>query len=567
MRRHESTAAALALAFLVAVLTPSSAPAATDPYDAARLAEMKARYPEDDAATETGGKIYRRYCAGCHGDEGKGDGGSAAYLDPRPRDFSKGLFKFRSTRSGELPTDEDLFRTISRGVPGTAMPAWGEGPFQLGERERWQLVYYVKQLGGADFGDPDFDPYKHVLPGSEQPPQTAERVAAGREIFSDEKKGGCIKCHGPNGRGNGAEAGTQVDDWGDPILPADLTKGWRYKNETTPSEIFRTLSSGLNGTPMPGYGETLSDVERWNLAYFVHSLIEPENRASEHVLVARQRDSIPDDPRNEEWLALPGLDVPLLGQVVRPPRNANPAVDLVTVRALYNENEIAFHFTWNDRTQSLTHQAASIAELKDTYVPARVLWARRGGQLRDSLQLQFPARPVTGPELPYFYLGGGSGGPVALWRWFADREAAGGSRAFEERLQNGADKEAEPRSDQEQALTGKSHYEDGRWMLVIRRARPAGRKRDVALSPGAFVPFALQVWDGGNGEEGPLCSISSWQWLRLNAPTPRTAYVAAAAGFGGMQVVVLALVALARRGAHRERSAGTPAGVPAASPS
>ncbi len=566
MRRHES-AAVLALAFLV--LTPSSAPAATDSYDAARLAEMKERYPVDEAATESGGKIYSRYCAGCHGDEGKGDGGSAAYLDPRPRDFTKGLFKFRSTKSGELPTDEDLFRTISRGVPGTAMPAWGEGPFQLGERERWQLVYYVKQLGGGDFGDPDFDPYKHVLPrsDSEQPRQTPERIAAGREIFTDEKKGGCIKCHGPSGRGNGAEAGTQVDDWGDPILPADLTKGWRYKNGTTPSEIFRTLSSGLNGTPMPGYGETLSDEERWDLANFVHSLIEPENRAGEQVLVARQRDSIPDDPRSEEWLALPGLDVPLLGQVVRPPRDANPAVDRVTVRALYNENEFVFHFTWNDRTQSLTHQAASIAELKDTYIPARALWDRRGGQLRDSLQLQFPARPVTGPELPYFYLGGGSGGPVALWRWFADREVAGGSRAFEERLQNGADKEAEPRSDQEQALTGKSHYEDGRWMLVIRRARPAGRKRDVALSPGAFVPFALQVWDGGSGEEGPLCSISSWQWLRLDAPTPRAAYVAAVAGFGGMQIVVLALVALARRGAHRVRSAGVPAGVPAASPS
>ncbi|MFQ5667825.1 MAG: c-type cytochrome, partial [Candidatus Binatia bacterium] len=517
------------------------------------LTKMKSRYPQDPAAIDAGSAIYRRRCAGCHGDEGRGDGGGAAYFDPRPRDFTKGLFKFRSTKSGELPTDEDLFRTVSRGVPGTAMPAWGEGPFQLSVRERWQVVYYVKQLGGEDFADPDFNPYEQILPQPEPPGETAQRIQAGREIFSDEQKGGCIKCHGPNGRGNGPEAGTQVDDWGDPILPADLTKGWRYKNGTTPEEIFRTLSTGLNGTPMPGYGETLTAGERWSLAYFVHSLIEPHEQAGDRVLVARQRDSIPSDPQDRTWLAIPGIDVPLLGQVVRRPRHPNAAVDLVVIRALYNAEEIAFHLTWNDRTRSVTHEATPIASLQDTYVPTSVLWKRRGQRLRDSLQMQFPARALSGPELPYFYLGGGVGGPVTLWRWFADREASGEGRAFEERLQNGAEKPSDPRPDQEQALAGLSHYEDGRWTLVIRRRHPAGRKRDVTFAAGAFVPFALQVWDGGNGEEGPLCSISSWYWLRLEAPTPPAAYLAAVAGFGGTQIFMLILVVSARRAGRKER--------------
>ena len=564
MRRLVVPAVAVAVALATGVAPVSSALAAADIYDSAELAEQKARYPEDAAAIEAGKVVYRKHCAGCHGDEGAGDGGAAPYFDPRPRDFTMGMFKFRSTKSGELPTDEDLFRTISRGLPGTAMPAWGEGQFRLGERERWQVTYYVKQLGGEDFADPDFDPYQELLPLPDPPGESPERIQAGREIFSDEQRGGCIKCHGPSGRGNGPEAGTQVDDWGDAILPADLTKGWRYKNGTTPREIFRTLSTGLNGTPMPGYGETLDEEERWDIAYFVHTLIGSHDPTSQRVLVARRSDAIPDDPQDETWLAAPAVDVPLLGQVVYAPRDPNPAVDLVTVRALYDDDEVAFHLTWNDRTESTSPATITVPEVDDTYLPARVLWSRRGDRLPDSLQMQFPAQVASGPELPYFYLGGGGGGPVALWRWFADREASGGGRPFEERLQSSAEKPAEARSEDEQALVGRSHYDDGRWTLVIRGPHPTGRGQDVAVAPGTFVPFALQVWDGGSGEDGPLGSISSWHWLRLEAPIPPTAYVAAVGGFGGTVVLMLGLVALARRAARREQLSGAVVGAAAA---
>ena len=144
------------LGLLVATGALFASPArAADRYDMAELARSKAAHPETEEAVASGAVLYRKHCASCHGDEGAGDGGAAAYLDPRPRDFTKSLFKFRSTKSGELPTDEDLFAMVSRGVAGTAMPAWGEGTFRLSVEERWQVSYFLKTFA-EDFGDEAF---------------------------------------------------------------------------------------------------------------------------------------------------------------------------------------------------------------------------------------------------------------------------------------------------------------------------------------------------------------------------------------------------------------------------
>src|SRR5271169_181924 len=67
---------------------------------------------------------FRRYCAGCHGDFGDGNGENAVWLDPKPRDFTLAAFKCRSTLTGTLPTDEDLFNTIARGLTNSNMPVW-----------------------------------------------------------------------------------------------------------------------------------------------------------------------------------------------------------------------------------------------------------------------------------------------------------------------------------------------------------------------------------------------------------------------------------------------------------
>ena len=72
-----------------------------------------------------GATVYKHMCVFCHGEDGNGGGKATAYLYPWPRDFRKGVFKHRSTPTGSLPLDKDIYQTIARGVPGTSMPAWG----------------------------------------------------------------------------------------------------------------------------------------------------------------------------------------------------------------------------------------------------------------------------------------------------------------------------------------------------------------------------------------------------------------------------------------------------------
>ncbi len=527
-----------AAAVVLLLLSPVTVRAQSDAWDMERLVAAKQRFPVDDAAISAGKAVYLKHCAFCHGDQGAGDGGGAPNFDPRPRDFTEGLFKFRSTLSGELPTDEDLFRTISRGVPGTAMPAWGEPPFVLAEEARWQVTYYLKQLATEDFADPDFDPYEYLVELPPAPQCTPERVAAGKAVFSDEKKGGCIKCHGTAGRGDGKEAGTQRDDWGDDILPANLTKPWRYKNGDSLGEIFRTLSTGFNGTPMPGYAETLDEKERWNLACYVESLQIDATGEGQIVLVAKRRQGkLPVDPNDPFWHEPPPLDVPLAGQVIVTPRHVNAAVDAVRVRAAFNDEEIAFHFSWDDRFKNTSSREPERwmppLERDDAFVHARELWKRRKDDFPDKLQIQFPSKQNDGAAKPFFFMGDSSK-PVALWTWHADWKedsALHGGRVAEQGNAAGYGKAPVPDESDSQSLKSRAVFENGRWRLVIVRSLTTSDvKTDVQFVAGALVPFALQAWDGGNGEEGLLCSISSWYYVLLEGRTDPRGYVWALCG-------------------------------------
>lgn len=195
-----------------------------------------------------GRAIYRAACAPCHGLSGDGNGPAARSMNPRPRDLTAGVFKFRSTPSGALPTDLDLYRTISQGVPGTWMPAWKD---LLSERQRWAVVQHVKTLAPdfqielAQMGLADDAPLRP--PGE---PARSASVREGRFVYLVLK---CWDCHGMNGRGDGPSAGSLKDDQGRRIKPYDFTRG-SYKNGRRPEDVYRTLRTGLDGTPMPAYG-------------------------------------------------------------------------------------------------------------------------------------------------------------------------------------------------------------------------------------------------------------------------------------------------------------------------
>jgi cytochrome c oxidase cbb3-type subunit I/II len=230
------------------------------------VAQYSKRPPVNETTRAQGKAMYDRSCALCHGVKGEGDGPAAVYLArdfaPRPRVFADGVFKFRSTPSGELPTDEDLFRTVTAGVRGFMPPFTG-----LGVADRWKIIYFVK---GFFPGFENANPQPVPIVGYPKPmtPASAQR---GYQVY---QKLQCFACHGGGGRGDGGSAPTLRDDWGFLIAPADLTRPASFKNGDRPEDIYRTLVTGMNGSPMPSYEAFFEGNERdlWDLVNYILSL-------------------------------------------------------------------------------------------------------------------------------------------------------------------------------------------------------------------------------------------------------------------------------------------------------
>lgn len=227
--------------------------------------------PKSSEKIAHGKEVYESHCIACHGVRGDGNGEAATFLyRQRPRNFTLGEFKFRLTK-GPLPSDADLLRTISRGVRGTAMPAW----FELKLEDRLAVIQYIKYELAVDRSDPanpDYyfldDPPGEKLKIQTPPAPTAELLLHGKDIWKQAK---CWECHGMTGRGDGEKAAGLKDDWGFPIRPANLTSG-QFKSGPAVSDIYRTISTGLAGTPMPSFRAAFPDADRWALANYILSL-------------------------------------------------------------------------------------------------------------------------------------------------------------------------------------------------------------------------------------------------------------------------------------------------------
>jgi mono/diheme cytochrome c family protein len=208
-----------------------------------------------------GKALYERYCIFCHGQYGDGRGESAPYLDPKPRDFTKAVFKCRSTPSGSLPLDSDLYDTISRGVHDSGMPSWKP----LLRQERVDLIAYIKTFSSA------FQEEKPAAPVEipPEPPNSAESIQRGAKVFESMN---CWSCHGKDGRGHGPSASTLSDSKGYPITPFDFTSGSKFKCGETDRDMFRDLVTGLDGTPMPSFASAMTTDQRWDVVHYLRSL-------------------------------------------------------------------------------------------------------------------------------------------------------------------------------------------------------------------------------------------------------------------------------------------------------
>jgi len=268
--------------------------------------------------------LYQRHCVHCHGATGSGDGPSGEWLDPAPRDFRRGVFKWVAVDNGYRPRRTDLQRVLERGVEGTAMPSF----LRLSRAEREGLVDWVRLLAirgetellvtalGAQRGNvtpelatkayersferwDDADERFAVVPPLPGPNGfdvgfDAERVARGAALFSGEIAQ-CATCHGEGGRGDGVAIweddgeGNRVrraDVWGQPSAPRDLTLGV-FRGGDRPADLYRRIRYGIGGTIMPAAASTLEDEDVWALVAYVLS------RRASHVLTLRERNEVP----------------------------------------------------------------------------------------------------------------------------------------------------------------------------------------------------------------------------------------------------------------------------------
>jgi cytochrome c oxidase cbb3-type subunit I/II len=242
-----------------------------DLFEPQKLEVMDATVPRSSEWIAYGKEVYQRRCLGCHGESGDGNGPAATFMyKQRPRNFAAAVFKFRLTKE-PLPTDGDLLRTITRGVRGTAMPAWHELPLT----DRLAVIQYIKYELAVDRTDPakPYAFFKEEPPGPPlyigRPPVPSEQMLAhAKDVWRTAK---CWECHGQTGKGDGEKAPGLKDDLGFPVKPADLTAG-QFKSGPTVEDIFRTMTTGLSGTPMPSYRDSLSEEDRWALSYYVLAL-------------------------------------------------------------------------------------------------------------------------------------------------------------------------------------------------------------------------------------------------------------------------------------------------------
>jgi mono/diheme cytochrome c family protein len=489
-----------------------------------------------------GEALYQKKCAVCHGIEGRGDGPAAYLLYPKPRDFSSGRFKIRSTPT--LPTDEDLFRVITNGIAGTSMPSWAS----LAEPDRRALVAYVKSLSPVFQAQPAGDPVAVPKP----PPRTRELLALGKKFYQE---AGCFDCHGTSGKGDGPAVATLKDEWGYPIVPYDFTIPGRMKGGSSVRDIYRTLQVGIGGTPMPSYGDSLTEEETWALAYYTLSLAkqtltEPAPSRPGTVVSKFRKGDLPLDPLAAIWTKVPLVRVHLVPLWVR-----KQPVEEVRVRSVHNGEQIAFLLEWDDRivNQDLL----------------------RSQDFRDAVALQFPVAAVelhgAGHAEPSFTMGD-EHGLVNIWHWKADWEAdlqryrdvqdryagmavdlypfaqgpapegetgqvkaplpthdptylagwgAGNPLSIPNRPSSVEDLNAmgfgtltsQPREGQN--VQGRGIWKEGKWRVVMVRPMRSQSDRDVQFVPGQSLPVAFAVWDGAQGDRDGQKAVSVWQRIEI----------------------------------------------------
>ena len=494
--------------------------------------QLRAQGPDigTDAQRESGKTLYLKYCVQCHGEKGNGEGYATPHLFPRPRDFTTGKFKVRTTPSGALPTHQDLVNIIKRGMPYTSMPAWPN----LSDQEVSDLAHFTKTFS-PDFSIPENVPQPVPLPSA--PAATNESIALGKKLYEEN---GCLKCHGTLGRGDGPSAPTLVDDLGHPIRAADLAQSWTFRAGSSREAIFKTMTTGLNGTPMPSFQDALTPEHRWAITDFIASLSGSDGPGYTNLVVAKYAlDQIDTTKGAAIFESAPVARFPIVGQIMEPGRQFNPPASSVTVQAIYDAESIAFLVRWHDmgadRTgkndpllpvppeEEVVRGAAAAAggggspsgsvfgdqevvqtptgaqpPAADPFADPAAAPAAQPSEFSDAVSIQIPTQTPTGARKPYFIFGDAQN---SVDLWFYDL-------ARPDPLQFTGRGSADIAPNDTGDLTGVASYDQGEWSVVFKR--PLRATAGAPFVPGEFLPIALSVWDGFSRERGNRRGLTAW---------------------------------------------------------
>jgi mono/diheme cytochrome c family protein len=486
-----------------------------------------------EAQRESGKQLYLKYCSQCHGDTGDGEGYAAVHLRPRPRNFTTGKFKVRTTPNGALPTHQDLVNIIRKGMPYTSMPAWPN----LADQQVSDLAYFITTFS-PDFANPENTPKPISLPGA--PKSTTESIELGRKLYEET---GCVKCHGTLGRGDGPSAPTLMDDWGHAIRAADLSQSWTFRGGSSREDIFRTMSTGLNGTPMPSFSDSLTPEQRWAITDFIASLSGSNGPGYSNLVVAKHV-SDPIDPAKGAagFASAPVARFPIVGQIMEPGRAFHPPATSVLVQAIYDADSIALLVRWHDMSAQKTGKngpslpvppeeeeepaagapaggsggagggqggvfgdaevaPAPAGQAQDPFAEAEAPAAGQPSEFSDAVSIQIPSQVPTGARKPYFIFGDAQD-PVDLWFF----DLAGPDPL---RFTGRGSGDITPGETGE--LTGVASYDQGEWSVIFKR--PLRAASGAPFSPGEFMPIAFSVWDGFSRERGNRRGLTLWYSL------------------------------------------------------
>jgi len=512
-------------------------------------------------APHAGKPVYDKWCAGCHGEDGRGQGSAATYMLPRPRDFTQAQYQIRTTKSGSLPTDADMMRVIDEGMPGTAMPGWRTS---LSDQERRDLVAYLKTF--SRFFETD---QPQVVEFSNAARVGAETLDEGERMYQQME---CFKCHGQGGRGDGQSAPTQEDNNGFPIRPADLTEPWLFNGGGTVEDIFRRFRTGLDGTPMPSYSDVLdagvvTEDQLWALAHYVKGLGGETPPVREVVRADRVEGALPASVNDATWDGVERFYIPLVGQIIVKPRWFAPMVDGVWVQAVHDGSELAVRVSWSDPSNSPSPEWADwrrrvgeVMEPKEDIVVAAAAGGPTGPsadttapavEAPDAIALQFPRTIPPGMERPYFFMGSARD-PVYIWHWQSRGDVA-------EMLGRGPGRlDPAPAGN---GLTGEAAFDQGRWQVMFRRSLAAQDTTNaLTFATDQPIPMAVFAWDGDNTEHGLRGAISTWYFIYLTEPVSGTLYatpILAMLLTAGLGVFAVGRAQKRERGSGPDRSAGS----------